>query len=305
MATRKKFVTISLYNTEKYHNDKANNKKGTLGVQLIKLDVTGLSDKEIEDLVSKKKAEQKEYNKAYKMVKHNSPKPTKPAEKVVQRVSGLQQSIKEAFDEDTGNTFVLFGSSKSGKSTLMMKIYNDWFTDQKKILTTLFAMNDQIPVYNTGSSAKYIIKSDKFDDNCAEYIDWQRRVNKNNDNKFHFLNMFDDFIDVRYNKMMNNLILTYRNSNMSAIICLQYVKLLSKASRTNANNIFLLTMNTDEAITDAIKSFLAGTIKRNKFCPEEDCIAWYRDKTSNHNYIHINPLHQFIYFSKSDEIFKL
>lgn len=166
-------------------------------------------------------------------------------------------------------------------------------------------MNPQIDIYQKGRNSKYIIKADKFNLNCSKYIDWQRKVNKANNNRFKFLNMFDDLIDLRFNKLVNNLILTYRNSNMSSIICLQYAKLLSKAARGNINNIFLLSLNTDESITDVISTFLTGTIKRNKFVDEGDSVAWYRDKTSNYNYIHINPLHKFIFFSKTKESFLL
>lgn len=296
-----KYITIALYSVEKYYKDKAANKLKPTGQITKKLNVTGLSDDEIQQVISEARSKQLAINEEY----HNA---TKTINVTLPEISESTQPLQQShivFDEDTGNTFVLFGSSKSGKSTLMMEIYNSWFTNQKMILTTLFAMNPQIPIYNTGNASKYIIKCDKFDKNVSCYIDWQRKLNKVNNNKFHFLNMFDDFIDMRYSKIMNNLLLTYRNSNMSAIVCLQYVKLLSKSARSNVNNIFLLNLNTDEVIEDAIKSFLIGTIKRNNFVDIDKAIDWYRDITSDHNYIHINPLHRFIYFSKTQKIFKL
>jgi hypothetical protein len=213
-----------------------------------------------------------------------------------------------AFDEGTGNTFVLFGASKSGKSTLMMKIYNEYWPqhcEPKRTLTTLFAMSPQIPLYNEGESAKFIIKCPldpmSGNHNVASYIDWQRKANKVSDNRYTFLNMFDDWIDVRHKDTVNNLIITYRNSNMSAIICLQYTNLLSKAARSNVNNVFLLHMNTDESIEVAIKSYLGALLKKigvEQSLPSQ--VQWYRDNTSGHHFIYINPHHGRVYLSKTN-----
>lgn len=219
----------------------------------------------------------------------------------VPAVNIKKKKLTIKWDHNTGNTFVLFGASKSGKTTLMMKLYNKHFPTYKPLkmmLTTLFAMNPQIPLYGTGVGAKYLIKCPYLNDNSSAYIDWQRRLNKMNDNKYTFLNMFDDFIGVRHESIVNNLILTYRNSNMSAIICLQYVNLLSKAARSNINNIFLMHMNTDESIDVVIKAYLGSIIKRGRI---DNPIQWYRDITADHNYIYINPLHSFIYISKTGE----
>lgn len=300
----KKFVNISLYNAEKYHKNKLDGKDRWMANDHVRIDVSDKTDMEINEIVRKLKEDRRRKNKEFK----DSIKKGMDNSRVVGIDNNNEKGnhISLSFDSSTGNTFVLFGSSKSGKSTLMMEIYNKWFSSfksvdsQKMLLTTLFAMNPQIDVYNNGPLSKYIIKSDKFDDNCSTYIDWQRKVNKDNGNKFYFLNMFDDFIDIRYNRLINNLILTYRNSNMSAIICLQYVKLLSKSARNNVNNIILMYLNTDEAIDDCIKSYLLGTIKRNGLT--NDPISWYRDMTRDHNYIHINPLNNFIFFSKTGEM---
>ena len=132
-----------------------------------------------------------------------------------------------------------------------------------------------------------------FNANSSNYIDWQRKTNKLNNNKFTFLNMFDDFIDIRHSDIINNTILTYRNSNMSAIICLQYVNLLSKAARSNVNNVFMLHLNTDESIDVILKVYLMRIVKS-----VDNSIAWYKDMTSDHNYLYLHTLSARLYSSK-------
>lgn len=300
---RKNYVNYSVYSAERYDQQKEAGRPNPRGVVSRRIIVGDRTREEIDKLIQEDKDNQARINDEY----YRSKKDQQVKQKQL-AVSGQVFDVSMAFDAGTGNTFVLFGASKSGKTTLMMKIYTQWFKDHKKWLTTLFAMNPQINGYNTTSpSGKYIIKCSKFDAEASAYIDWQRKVNVLNNNKFNFLNMFDDFIDIRYSNVINNLILTYRNSNMSSIICLQYVKLLSKSARSNANNVFLLQMNTDESITDAIKTYLSSFLNRNKLTDGsiEQGIQWYRNTTENHNYIHIHPQKGFVYLSKTKELFKL
>lgn len=309
----KRYVRIALYSAEAYA-------KGMPQNNSIHFDATGKTEEEIEEIIREERAKQRELNQKFRKDHPKSAPGRKPKELGIigptgrrmaaeLRKKNLESIFRPKFDEDTGNTFVLFGASKSGKTTLMMKIYNDYWPEylaQKKTLTTLFAMNPQIPLYKSG---KYIIKcpvNPMLDSmNIEGYIDWQRRINKSNDNKFCFLNMFDDWIDVRHKTILNNLLLTYRNSMISSVICLQYVNLLSKSARSNVNNIFLLHMNTDESIEVAVKAYLAALLKKIGIPTLQDQVQYYRDMTTNYNYIYIHPVSGCVYISKTKEYHQL
>lgn len=298
---RKKYIRVLLYDAETHH-------KGLPQTNSFTIMTLGKTNEEIEATIKKARDEQRAKNKEFRKL---NPKPTRRKKDAIDE-KDMMPSFRPIFDPDTGNTFVLFGASKSGKTTLMMKIYNEWWKDYlepKKTLTTLFAMNPQIDLYKEGPAARYLIRcpvnptSNAM--NIENYIDWQRKTNKLNKNEFRFLNMFDDWIDIRYKSMINNLLITYRNSMISSIICLQYVNLLSKAARSNINNIFLLHMNTDESIEVAVKAFLGGVLKKIGKTDIVDGIAWYREMTANHNFIYIHPISGRVWISKLGEWLKL
>lgn len=318
---RPRYIRINMYDAESF----CNGGKKTTG---ITINVTDMTEEEIEKTVrairDKQIAKNKEFRKKVpgkprgRTTKHIVPIDTfLSTDKSIDNLklelenSTTPDEFHPIFDKETGNTFCLFGASKSGKTTLMMKIYNEWWIDYakpKKTLTTLFAMNPQIQLYSHGDEVKYIMKCainpstySNSGKNIEEYIDWQRKMNKLNDNKFCFLNMFDDWIDIRYKNIVNNLIITYRNSLISSIICLQYVNLLSKAARSNVNNVFLLHMNTDESIEVAIKAYLSTVLKKINNGPMDNisAIQWYRDMTANFNWIYINPHHGIVYVHKT------
>ena len=303
-----RYIHIKLYDAERYH-------EGRSPTITKNINIVGKSQKQIDEEIVVLRNEQNEKNKAFR---HKEPKKgpgiyyemrkeqQEEANRNEQQLETISKIVKGnklkiPFDIGTGNTFVLFGASKSGKTTMMMKIYNEYFPEYyplKRTLTTLFAMNPQLPIYTRARESRFIISCPRLDQNVEKYIDWQRKINKMNDNKFIFLNMFDDFIDVRYTSIVNNLILTYRNSNMSAIMCLQYVNLLSKAARSNVNNVFLMHMNTDESIEVAVNVYLRAILKKLSI---ENAVQWYRDITSDHNYVYINPTHGIVYLSMTHE----
>lgn len=296
-----KFIQLSLYDSEKYHSGK--NPKTTKYIN-----VDGKTEQEIKKEIATARLIQKEKNKIFKNKKGKGliSQEVEASEEIKEspknQLSFSNDKLEIEFDNGTGNTFVLFGASKSGKTTLMMKIYNEYFPKfypLKKTLTTLFAMNPQIGIYNSTQDDKLIIKCPYLNENSAEYIDWQRQLNIMNDNKYFFLNMFDDFIEIKNKSIVNNLLLTYRNSNMSSIICLQYSMLLSKSARSNINNIFLLHLNTDESIEAIIKTFLQGILKKMGIGNNMgERIQWYREMTDNHNYIYIHPLSGKVYITQ-------
>lgn len=201
--------------------------------------------------------------------------------------------IKLKLDRGTGNTTVVFGSSKSGKSTLIMHLWRKYY-DKKRIISTLFSPSAHIKVFKERS----LIKSFDFGKDGEEYIKTQRYVNQKCKNKYQFLNMFDDIIDMRFNRIINDLILTYRNSKVSTIINIQYAKLLSMPSRSNVNNIIFMHLNTDEDIQNTIEALLQSTFKKRGLNTMNDMINFYRDMTEDHGFMYFNPSGRHLSFHK-------
>lgn len=198
-------------------------------------------------------------------------------------------------DQNTGNSGVLLGSSKRGKSTLMMYIYNKYYGNDKDYISTLFSINSHIQVYK---SDKNLLVSDCFNGRSQKYIKLQKYINSKCKNKYKFLNMFDDIIDMKYSKIINQLILTYRNSNISSYICLQYGFLLSKMNRANVNNIIIFGSNTNESITDLITTYLKPYFNKLGYKTYDSQMALFKYVTDNFGFIYIHPKTDNITFHK-------
>ncbi len=182
-----------------------------------------------------------------------------------------------------GFTIAFFGSSRSGKTTLMMSLYKKLY-DRRGIIATLFSVNSQIPLYD---GCKYLLRSSQFGDEESRYIRAQKYINLKTDNKYRFMYLLDDFIDVRHSKILNNLVLTYRNSNLSTLVCLQYVRLLSKQARSNINNVICFSSNSQEARKEIIDIYLSSPF-RALHIPKTEWDAYYITCTQNHNYLYLH-----------------
>lgn len=197
-------------------------------------------------------------------------------------------------DKNTGNTTLIVGSSKSGKSTTIMWLWEKYY-NKKKFISTLFSPSAQIKLFK---GRKNLLKTTEFGKKGQQYIEMQRYINQKCRNKYYFLNIFDDIIDVRFNRIINALILTYRNAKVSTIINLQYVNLLSKSARSNVNNVLFMHLNIDTDIEATIRDYLQSYFKQMGLTTISDMISFYRKMTKNHGIIYIHPSTEKITFHK-------
>lgn len=193
-------------------------------------------------------------------------------------------------DEGTGNTWAIVGSSKRGKTTLMKKIYNKFYSDDKDLITTLFCGNKQLDIYKD----KNIMLSDGFNTQSEKYIRLQKYINMKCRNEYKFLNMMDDILGTRYSKLVNDLIMTYRNSIISTIMLIQYPYLISKANRSNLNNIIIVGGNTLENRKDLLDIFLKDKFVNMGLKTAQEQMNFFDEVTANYGffYIHngVNPV---------------
>lgn len=254
---------------------------------------SGMTEKQIEERAKRIQEEAKEKNRLFKENKKN---------RIIQKVDEMvkNETVKVLKDidlilnEDTGNTIFLLGSSQRGKTTVMMHLYRKYYSSNK-FVTILYAINYQIKHYE---KQKNLIVCKTFNQQAEKVIKMQKYINSNCDNKYMFCNMFDDIVDQKFNKLLNSLILTYRNSNISSLISLQYPKLLNRTQRTNIHNVLLFGFNNDEAIIDVIKYWLKGFFHKLGYITELEQIEFYKKMTDDHGFIYVSSLHNHISFHK-------
>lgn len=208
------------------------------------------------------------------------------------------------FDENTGNSTLLVASSKRGKSTIMKAIYDKYYKNDKNMITILISPSCHIKLFEDMDC----IKINKFNGHTQSLLKSLVKLQQATLNSYTFLILVDDCIDVKFNKILNELILVLRNSNFSSIVSIQYDKLLSKASRSSVNNVVVGGINLDESIESLIRTFFKSLLvkhykeQHNENPKLDDLIDLYRSITDD------NGGHTFIRFIPTDrdlEVFSL
>lgn len=195
-------------------------------------------------------------------------------------------SIDIQLDEGTGNTLLILGQSKAGKSVLMMYLYNKYYKNPK-FISTLFSINKNIGVYKSGG--KDLIKVPVFDNDGKMLIKMSKYINSNTDNAYSFLYMFDDIVDQKDKQIIADLFLTYRNANISTIMSLQYGYLLSKKSRANVNNICLFRFVSQESVEVIVKTYLRGWFLKLGIRNLDEQVELYNKLTNDYRFLYLNP----------------
>lgn len=197
----------------------------------------------------------------------------------------ILEDIDLKLDKNTGNSTAILGSGKQGKTTLMMYLYEKYYEPDKDYICTLFSINSHIKAYKKDSK---LLRCNTFNDTSQKFIKLEKYINSKTKNKYKYLNMFDDVIDMKYTKLFNEMVLTYRNSNLSTIVCLQYVYLLSKMNRANVNNLIIFGSNSHESVIDLIKTFLKPYFNRMGITKEGPQIEFFKYITKDHGFFYIH-----------------
>lgn len=285
-AERTKYT---LYSAELYHNTGS----GTIHKTLKNADF-GNDPERIQNEINRIRMEQKLINLKYKNGKSGI--------MIAQPQKGIihDNDVELILDKATASSTAMIGSSKSGKSTLAMYLYDKYY-NTKKYISVLFCLNPQITVYK---GYKDLIVSRGFDEKSTKLIKGMQYINTQCNNKYKFVVMMDDIIGAKYDRIVNELVLTYRNSNISSIFSLQYPKLLSPSNRANINNIFIFHFNTDECANSAIDLYLKDQFFKLGYKDKDSRLRFFREMTKDHGFIYVNPLHNTISFHRLSLISK-
>ena len=188
-------------------------------------------------------------------------------------------------DYGTGNVLGFLGATRSGKTHLMHHIYQKYFQDED-FVTVMYACNNNADIYRNFD--KNVIQLSNFTPVIPKLM---YKINKKNKNKYRFLNILDDQVDnsTKNNQTMKKMMVSYRNSKLSCMISFQFASLMAKSNRANAHYTFLMKMNSDESIEDAIKKYLNSYLGSRGVSMSEK-IKRYKAITSNYGFFMIDAI---------------
>ena len=183
--------------------------------------------------------------------------------------------------QNGGCSFLMVGSTRSGKSTAMLHIWERLF---KKHITFLMTHSTQADIYKPLAKAAAI--SPGF---FPELITEPMTINRETKNHYDFCLIYDDLaLTGKNDTEMTKLLTVGRNSGMSAIICGQRLQMLNPSGRANCNYVCLFKLNTDLAIKDVVETYLRSYMPVGT--PMNDMIRIYKEVTADHSFFFINTL---------------
>jgi hypothetical protein len=195
-------------------------------------------------------------------------------------------------DDNTGNSTIIFGSSKTGKSTLYLYLYSKYFEEDRNLISVLFSPNHHTlsKTWNLDDLPDRLLISSTYQPSIIKDF---HTINHRTNNKYKFLVCMDDCVDNKNDINLKKLILTHRNANISSIVCLQDCTLLAKNQRNNANNIIFFKFMSEENILETIKRYFDSFLDRILPCRNSkpsntQKIDWYRQHTEDHRFIYYN-----------------
>jgi hypothetical protein len=192
---------------------------------------------------------------------------------------------------DYGMSWLLLGSTRSGKSTLMNYLYENIFRAHICVLHTASIQSDIYkPLQKSCAIAPMFI---------PELIDETAKINKETKNHYQFCHIIDDIVDKRNSKSLLKLLTIYRNSRLSTMITGQELSIFNAIGRSNINFVVLMKLNSAMAIEKVIKTYL-----RPYFPPGtrlDEMIRIYQQLTSDHAFIVIDNINGDIFMSKLTE----
>lgn len=212
--------------------------------------------------------------------------------------SSPSQEQFEAFDIDKiefptngGVSFAFIGSTRSGKSTAMTYVWEKFF---KKHITILMTYSAHTDVYKP-----FLKNTIIADDYYTELVDEPMKINRETDNEYPFLLVFDDLATSGKNdEKMTRLLCVGRNANCSVLLCGQRLQMLSATGRSNINYICCFRQNTDSATKDTVETYLRSYMPQNLTIAQ--MCKLYRELTEDHHFLLIDTLNDKVYRCRID-----
>ena len=212
---------------------------------------------------------------------------------VVQNVAGIHIPVLnigslELPDPKFGCSFVLCGSTRSGKTTLLNYLYKTHFKEHISVLMSNSLNSDAYSMLK-----KTCATSDFYH---PEILKEMYKINHATKNHYEFFVIIDDVPDKREDPEMKRLMCIYRNSRISSIVCAQTATMINKMSRSNINYVFLGRMNASSESERNIKDYLTGHLPTTMKMSEK--IKWYQNATSDYKWIVLDQINGTMFITK-------
>lgn len=199
-----------------------------------------------------------------------------------------RQEFSVVKEPEKAYSFMLLGSTRSGKTTALNYILSKYFSKEINVL-----MSDSLHAEIYKPLLKTVVPCPTY---VPEIIKTCYKINKGTNSKYPFNIILDDLVGYRYDKEMLRLLTIYRNSRISAIITAQATSILNSSGRTNINYVLLFKLNSDEQIEIVCKKFLSSFFPPKMRMMER--IIEYKRLTANHHFIFLNNISGENYISK-------
>jgi hypothetical protein len=188
---------------------------------------------------------------------------------------------------NSGSTFLLCGSSKSGKSTLALQMAMVW--KQKYPKTIIILVNDTWrssggiyrPLVDEYPDDVKVVNSDKI----TQTIQLVKKMQSESDGKHPVLFIIDDVIGSFWSGSIKQLINTLRNLNISTLMCLQQPTMFNPQNRGSINYVIGGRLNNQEQRKKFYDLFLAGLVWNKNTAMEN-----YSQATENYGKIFIDAI---------------
>jgi hypothetical protein len=181
----------------------------------------------------------------------------------------------EVPDGKFGKSFLLCGSTRSGKTTMMNYLYDKYF---KKHATIVMSNSLNSDAYDF--IKKTAILSDLYH---PEILKEMYQINHSTSNHYEFAVILDDLTHIKNDTEYLRLLTIYRNSRISCITSSQGISMFSKTARGNINFVILGRLNSDAEVEKVIKEYCLSYFPKNMTIPEK--ITYYRCLTQDHYFL--------------------
>jgi len=216
-----------------------------------------------------------------------APPPVLDSEKNHFRIGSLEADI--TIPENNCSSWALIGSTRSGKSTAMTHIYEEYF---KKHLTVLMTLSGHADIY--GDFQKNAVICEGF---RKEMIMEPMALNKATKNAFPTVIIVDDLVSHgKGTDAMTRLCCVGRNTGMSLIYAGQRMTMLDATGRNNINFIMCFSLITDSDIESLIKTYLKSYMPKGRSMSE--MTALYRELTADHHFLLYDALNSVVWRGK-------
>ena len=190
------------------------------------------------------------------------------------------------FSKDTGNSTFIIARSRVGKTHLLCKLLQKLMVWDDQLVPIIFAGNPSSEPYQTLNKRVPIFAG--FRPSVLETL---KTINDfmPTDKQFHFLVVLDDILDARNSGTLRNLCLSYRNVNISSIICIQSPTLVQRNVRNSAT-CYLMGQTTGQETTGMLEKFLQYLPYFKRIKNKDLQHAELSDLTKNHEFLAYFPL---------------